>query len=116
MNNNDNNHGGVGNGFLWGLIVGGAVVFLLGTKKGKKLLKSITEEGLEGIGDIADLIGDDAESYEEEEEEGIVPPQAPVIVKEQNHHTNGELKSKESPMTKLSTTTKRFFKGVPKKK
>lgn len=40
-------------GFLLGLIVGGAAVFLLGTKKGKYILKTLTEQGFEGLGEIA---------------------------------------------------------------
>lgn len=40
-------------GFLIGLLVGGAAVFLLGTKKGKDILKTLTEQGLEGLGEIA---------------------------------------------------------------
>ena len=49
-----NNHGGrFSDGFLLGAIFGGVAVFLLGTKKGKKILKTITEEGFEGLGEIA---------------------------------------------------------------
>jgi gas vesicle protein len=36
-------------GFLIGLILGAAAVFLFGTKKGKQILKTISEEGLENI-------------------------------------------------------------------
>ncbi|MBI4097868.1 MAG: YtxH domain-containing protein [Candidatus Levybacteria bacterium] len=49
-----NNHGSrFSDGLLLGMIIGGALVFLIGTHKGKKLLKAITEEGFEGLGDIA---------------------------------------------------------------
>mgnify|MGYP001588353409 CR=1 FL=1 len=41
-------------GFLLGLLVGAAVVFLLGTKKGKRLLKAISEEGIDNISNILD--------------------------------------------------------------
>ncbi len=56
--NNDNIGNGSGHGsnffsgFLVGALVGAAVVFLLGTKKGKKLLKAISEEGVENISNI----------------------------------------------------------------
>lgn len=49
-----NNHSGrFIDGLLLGAILGGAIVFLLGTEKGKKILKTITEEGFEGLGEIA---------------------------------------------------------------
>ena len=48
-----NNHGRFTDGFLLGALVGGFAVFLLGTHKGKKLLKAITDEGFEGLGEIA---------------------------------------------------------------
>lgn len=50
MNNNDNIGNGSGHGsnffsgFLVGALVGAAVVFFLGTKKGKRLLKAISED------------------------------------------------------------------------
>ncbi len=49
-----NNHGSrFTDGLLLGMIIGGAAVFLLGTEKGKKILKTLTEQGFEGLGDIA---------------------------------------------------------------
>lgn len=39
-------------GFVLGALVGGAAIFLLGTKKGNKILKTITDEGLDGLTDI----------------------------------------------------------------
>lgn len=49
-----NNHGGrFSDGFLLGAIFGGVAVFLLGTKKGKKILKAVTEDGLAGLGEVA---------------------------------------------------------------
>lgn len=83
------------NGFLWGAILGGGVVFLLGTKRGQKLLKRVTEEGLEGISQIE----------EEDEEE-----------KAAEQHSNGELKNEESVVDKITKSTKRLFKGIQKRK
>jgi gas vesicle protein len=40
-------------GMLLGALIGGTAVFLLGTKKGKKVLKILTEEGLAGFSEIA---------------------------------------------------------------
>lgn len=59
-------NGRFSDGFLLGALIGGAAVFLLGTKKGNKILKSITEEGLDGITEIIENL--------EEEREGVKPP------------------------------------------
>lgn len=54
-----------GNGFLLGMIVGGAIVFLLGTDKGRQILKSLTDEGISEISDILENVQEE-EDYEEE--------------------------------------------------
>jgi len=45
---NDKHHTGLG--FLGGMIVGGAIVLMLGTKKGRKLIDLILTEGEENWG------------------------------------------------------------------
>lgn len=40
------------NGFMIGSLIGAGAVFLLGTKKGKEVLKLISEEGLDNISSI----------------------------------------------------------------
>jgi len=52
-------------GFLLGALVGGTAVFLLGTKKGNKILKAISHEGLDGLTEIIENL--------EEEREGAKP-------------------------------------------
>lgn len=93
-------------GFLWGAIIGGGLVFLLSTKKGKKLLQLISDKGLEGL---SGLISDNEildDEYDEDEElaESDKPADREVNreVKENTSH-NGE------------TKIKRFFKGISKK-
>jgi hypothetical protein len=41
--------------FTWGMIVGGALVFMLSTKKGREIIKELTEDGIEGIEDFIDI-------------------------------------------------------------
>lgn len=89
--NSNNSGGSFVNGFLWGAIIGAGVVFLLGTKKGKGLLKTITEEGLEGVSGLSELV----EEYSGNEEEEKLEKGA-----------NGEKKGE----------ARRFFKGIPKKR
>ncbi len=86
-------------GFLFGTILGGGIVYLLGTKKGKKILQTITEEGLEGISTIEDLVEEVAEEYDE-------PEVLPVVSK--------DLK-KEEVVEEKPSGVKRFFKGTRKK-
>lgn len=111
MNNNGNNNqhsnGGFINGLLLGVIIGGGAVFLLGTKKGKKLLKTLTEEGLEGISELEDLLEEESGEYKE-----------PLPVKEDKTYSETELNGngkKESAINKITTTGKRFFKGIKRK-
>lgn len=116
MNNNHNHHGnGFLNGFLWGAIIGGGVVFLLGTKKGKKLLKVITE-GLEDVSEITDLLEEDEfEDYEDQIK--VSKKQTPEQEKEPENQTNGELKHEDSsqPIHRVVGKAKRLFKGIPRR-
>ena len=57
MNNNDQG-GKFVNGFLLGALIGAGIVFLLGTKKGKRLLKNLSEDGLGNITDILEQAGE----------------------------------------------------------
>lgn len=95
MNNNQAKGGSFSNGFLWGLIVGAAIVFLLATKKGRRLLKTITEDGFEGLTDLYDLF-DEEEVRKTKSSQGV-------------EYDDDE----DFGQTKIST--KRFFKGIPKK-
>ena len=97
MENNNKSNGNFFSGFLLGVLVGGFLVFLLGTKKGKKLLKAISEEGLDNLSGILEkedkAVGLD-EVYEEEE----VAPKKHVII---------ERDIEEKP--------KRFFRGISRR-
>lgn len=94
MNNNDSKFS---NGFLLGLIIGAGIVFLLGTKTGKNLLKIISEQGLDGLAslleeyDLSDL-----------EEENIVEEEEPDL-KEEIPSSNGN---------GHQATKKRFFRRL----
>jgi|GEM_PF-2795614 len=56
MAENQDNH--FGSGLLVGSLIGAGVIFLLGTKKGKKLLKAIAEEGFEGVTELEGILED----------------------------------------------------------
>lgn len=53
-NNNNNSNNNFFSGFLLGLLIGAAVVFLLGTKKGKRIWKAISEGGVDNISNLLD--------------------------------------------------------------
>lgn len=99
MNNNEHKSNKFFEGFFWGLIIGGAAVYLLGTKSGKKILKTLTEEG---IGNISDLMGEEIEEYDELEEE----PEAEV----KKTNGNGVTKNATEEKKEKPSIRKRFFK------
>jgi len=93
---NEKNHKS-SNGFLFGMILGGGLVFLLGTKKGRKILKELSEKGLDALENLSDLeyVTDDLEEELDSEGDG---------------NLNGEAKSVES-----KPTMRRFFKGAKRR-
>ncbi len=108
MHNTENHHHGNGfmNGFLLGAIIGAAVVFFLFTEKGKKLLKTITEEGIEGFADLKDLV---QEEMDDEEYEGDGEYQ------EDQHVTPVYHQPREASLESLHhspSKVKRFFRGI----
>jgi len=107
MNNND---GKFSHGFLLGLVIGGAAVFLLGTKTGKNLLKIASEQGLEGFANLLEEY--DLASVEEEEENPTIFKDEPI----KETKTNGQVRNsfKKEEETKESEGKKRFFKRIRK--
>lgn len=62
MERNRDHNNGFMSGVMLGAILGGAGVFLLGTKKGNKILKILTEEGIDTLSEASELL---SETYEE---------------------------------------------------
>ena len=83
-------------GFIFGALIGGVVVFLLATKKGRKIMKIISEEGLDRVskfeGKVEEYIDDD---YSDDVVEDAV--------------LNDEME-KEHPVRKAATRARRFFR------
>lgn len=91
-------------GFVWGLLIGGGLMYLISTPNGRRILKEVSEGGIEKLADVIDLeklneikqaIGEDFE-LDEEEFEGV----------EQN--AQEELQSLPNPR-------KRLFRGIKKR-
>lgn len=94
------------NGFLLGLLIGGAVGALVSTKRGRQILKDIAEYGLDYVGSSLNM--EDINTILNEEEEEIM---------------NGEMEEaseKEKPAEKSvnheePSRRKRLFRGIKKK-
>ncbi len=103
-----NNHSRFSDGFLLGLIFGGVAVFLLGTKKGNKILKVLTDEGFAGLGEIVKEMENEAKKETKvqldkiENKVGDINESIVVESSDGDGHNGGK-----SP-------GKRFFKKSPK--
>jgi len=91
-------------GFLLGFLVGAAVVFLLGTKKGKRLLKMISEEGIDNISDLLE----EADKTKDLDEVVEKPPNARAS------EGQGEFATKET-VTEEKPKARRFFRGISRR-
>jgi len=101
MDNNNQNNGKFFSGFLIGFIVGAAVVFFLGTKKGKRLLKTISEKGINNISNLlekADKAEDLDKILEEKKPKKDFTPKREFAVR--------EMATEEKPKVR------RFFRGI----
>lgn len=98
-------NGRFSDGLLVGAVAGGALVFLLGTKRGNKVLKIVMEEGRVGLSELMDEIEElksEAQEMQVEEVVEVKTTKAPQA----GHASNGSPKAK----TPGSRSSKRFFK------
>ena len=103
MDNNSNSNNNFFSGFLLGLLVGAAVVFLLGTKKGKKLLKAISEDGVDNISNFlkeANKTEDSDEVLEDKPKKHFTP---------KREFSMRETSIEEKPKVR------RFFRGISRR-
>ncbi len=99
------NEGKFSSGFLFGLIVGGGAVFLLGTKSGRNLLKILSERGMDGIADILEEY-----NFDDLEEEGEIREEEAQPSEESNHEPHEHQVSEKKP----ESPKKHFFKRIKK--
>jgi hypothetical protein len=106
MNNND---GKFSVGFVMGLLLGGGIVFLIGTRTGKNLVKIVSEQGLDGLLSLLEEYNfGDLEEYEEVENED----EADLTQAEAKADSDGEEKKEGENQEAKSSPKKRFFKRV----
>lgn len=95
----EKHHGG--GGFLAGLLIGAAVGALVSTKKGRQILKDLSDYGLEYVGNVINL--DDIETILDEDTEEI---------------SNGEVAGMDKDVVDAKPEPpkkRRLFRGIRKK-
>lgn len=118
MENNPSASSGRGNnffsGFLLGALIGAAAVFLFGTKKGKRILKAISEEGSGNISRIVSKLEKsvdlEGESLDDEPSFAEASTFAPASV--DKSAGKGTDKIKEEIIKEEKPKVRRFFKGI----
>lgn len=106
MESNDKSGNDFFGGFLLGALVGAAIVFLLGTKRGKKILKAISEEGAGNFSTILDKINKSVDIEDEYSGDDELLSAQPV---------DKEVNREESSIGKVSPKTRRFFRGISRR-
>jgi hypothetical protein len=105
-------------GFLFGALVGGAVVFLLGTRKGNRVLKIISEEGIDGLTRFVEETSENIDNFIEEKDLSVNSEQKKKDVhNEEQDHQPKELVTEVIPVENVvegKTKPHRFFKRTKK--
>lgn len=118
MEKNNHNSNGFGNGFLLGCIVGAAVVFVLFTKKGKKLLKALTEEGIEGISGLEEFFvtgEEEGEVVGGKSKNGKSNISVSEVVEAVGDVVQNTEKKAVRAVSKIQKPVRRFFRNIPKR-
>lgn len=122
------------NNFLLGLIVGSVLTLLFTTKKGRKILKTIVDEGLDKYSGWKDIVNETFDEYDADNLEGEDYIEEPLELKkeqvknykEEETADNVEVKhveeevsvgspSVEEIVAKVKPVAHRFFKRTSKK-
>ena len=105
MENNGKSGNNFMGGFLLGFLFGGLVVFLLATKKGKKVFKAITEEGTDKLADILEQMDKTGEIEEYEE---------PSFAKASEGQREESVRRSTVKVVSVKPKVRRFFRGASK--
>lgn len=126
-NNHQEHQGNALNGFTIGVVVGVALTLLLTTKKGRRILKMLTDQGMDQIEkweqtiktktepvveDIVDEVDEIMEGHDYMAAEEIKTTTEPPHVSE--HAVKHSLKAEDPLAESRSTNHRRFFRGAKK--
>jgi len=107
MENNDNhNHGGSGNGFLLGVIVGVLITLLFTTKRGRAILKDVMEKGVQKFADLEQLMRETEAELEDDFEEEDGDDYIPAEPVEKTEPTNENLTQDVAPKVQKTVEKK----------
>lgn len=102
------------NGFLLGLLIGGAVGALISTKRGRQILKDFADYGLEYVGKTIDM--EDVENILNGEDEELFEDELDMTKSEARHVESEEhLHEEKSAEEKPEPRRRRLFRGIRKK-
>lgn len=126
MDGKHNEHHG-GNGFLIGVIVGVILTLLFTTAKGRKIFRMLSDEGLDKFADLEKLLdekiqevgkGVPNEKQHVAREEAVVARVVEEAKETHEDRMNGKEESaveSEPSLRRVTTSGRRFFRGVPKR-
>jgi uncharacterized protein YcfJ len=100
------------NGFLLGLVIGGAVGALVSTQRGRQILKDLADYGLEYVGKTIDM--DDVESILNGEEERMYDDELDMTRVNKDEFED-EHKKEHQVEHKSEPPKRRLFRGIRKK-
>ncbi len=100
------------NGFLLGLLIGGAVGALVSTKKGRQILKDLADYGLEYVGKTIDM--EDVENILNGEDEEVFEDDLDMTKNETKREEQNS-SPKEDVMQKNEPARRRLFRGIRKR-
>lgn len=102
-------------GLLVGLILGFGLALLITTKKGRKMLRTLTDEGLDSVSELKKRLDNIEISLDEEDEtdEEYIVEEADEEIEEQDVPANVAPVGK--PQASSKSPKKRLFKGIAPK-
>lgn len=120
MEDRNHHHETPGNGFLMGVIVGAATTLLFTTKKGREIVKDITEKGFERFSDLQTALEEDefeAAGADYVEQPGLSQPAEVIkekVAKEIKREESTKSHAANAAARSGKSTLRRFFKATKK--
>lgn len=123
MEENKKQHSGFGTAFLLGLVIGASLALLFATKRGRRILKALSEGGLDKLDNLQEMKGyirTTVDEYVSDDEEAsareYVDEKVRMAEMPKEHVTHHEEKEDaDNGTAKKPHPVKRLFRGVPKK-